>query len=610
MDLRGLTSGLLFCTLAALISLSGCGGGSNSSAPIVPVSPVFSSTPITAASEGTAYSYDLSATDPAGGAVTYSLTSAPAGAALNGKTVTWMPTAAQSRVANSFTVTATASKGGSAAQSWTVTPDGTIRVSWVDTVWGENGPNTVPFNWTPVPSQAAALVLQPNGTVQTLTGTGGADGNLTIPNVPSGYFWLRASPVEWYWTNSSSIDIGADFNYSASSTLGPIGQGVVTTLNFNVNGIEPVTGGTVQMSLGPSFQLSRTLLGNETSITSGIQVNTNIDWTSIKSGRVLEYKPVPMGTAGGVVLGPSATLQNLTLTNGGTNTINAELAPSPMTSLNLSIKGSAWAPLFDHVAPGPATPLGTPFSVAVEPDMASVGSRSLLGRTIQLLSPQSIPTNSNWNTAFTSPTLSNCSAYPLNTPLFAPPVLLTDTDFGTVQYGDPFPSTWTRYFEICQQAFVDVPGPDGGATQKMLLKNSATVAIPSAPVGPIIGPVEDPTINDMTLFKPATVNASAVTLKWAKPSVGNPTGYTIKVMSPITSTRGDSFYGIAAILSTATTSVTLPPEVLKPGKTYLLMVTAVADGRANMESRPKRTGVPMANAEIVSAPITIVAATP
>src|SRR6185369_5729035 len=53
--------------------------------------PVFNSTPPTASAQDTLYSYTISATDPAGGAVTFSLTSAPEGAALNGTTLTWTP---------------------------------------------------------------------------------------------------------------------------------------------------------------------------------------------------------------------------------------------------------------------------------------------------------------------------------------------------------------------------------------------------------------------------------------------------------------------------------------------------------------------------------------
>lgn len=614
MGLRHFTTGWLFCTLAALLALSGCGGG-GSGTPTAPSPPVITSTPSAAAAEGTTYSYELSATDPVGGPVMFSLTSAPTGAGLNGSTVTWVPAAAQSRVANSFTVTATTSKGGSAKQSWTVTPNGTIHISWVDTFWDENGPSNVPFNWTPVSSLVAALVLQPDGTVRTLIGTGGADGQLSIPNVPAGYFWLRVAPTAMYWTSSSTIDLGADYNgpHTPLALDAPV---TTTTLNFNVSGIEPATGGYVQVNLDrPGLQFDRTLLGSETSITTSLKLSTNIDWSQVKGGHVLEYKPVPLGTLSGTALGPSATLRNLTLTNGATNTIDTELAPSPTASLNLSIMGSAWAPLFDHVAPAPATPLSTPFSVAVDPDITNGSPRGnlLMGRTIQLLAPQGIITDPGWN-AFAAPIRSRCSASfpfsPFFVPPIAPPILLTNVDMGTVQYGDPFPATWTRYFEICQQATVDVPGADGSASQKMILTNGATVALPGSPVGPITGPVENPTINDMSLFTPDTITAPAITLKWVKPNLGNPTGYTIRVMSPLTLPSGTSTYATNAILSTATTSVTLPPEVMQSGKTYLIVITAVTDGRANMETKPRRTGVPMANAEVVSAPITILTSAP
>jgi hypothetical protein len=47
--------------------LVACGGGSQST----PQNPVFTSTPVTAASQDTSYIYGLAATDPAGGTVTF-----------------------------------------------------------------------------------------------------------------------------------------------------------------------------------------------------------------------------------------------------------------------------------------------------------------------------------------------------------------------------------------------------------------------------------------------------------------------------------------------------------------------------------------------------------
>ena len=127
---------LLSLAVSAAAVLSACGSGSAHS---VPQAPVFTSTPGTAASEGVAYSYQLAATDPAGGTVTFSLTAAPSSATLSGNTLTWTPAPAQSRVSNSFTVTATTTAGGTATQSWKVAPTGTITVNWINNLWGPTG---------------------------------------------------------------------------------------------------------------------------------------------------------------------------------------------------------------------------------------------------------------------------------------------------------------------------------------------------------------------------------------------------------------------------------------------------------------------------------------
>lgn len=119
--------------LTVVVSLAwfaACGGGTSSS---LPSNPIFTSTPGTQATQGQVYSYGVAATDPAGGIVSFSLTTGPKGASLKGNTLTWTPVASQSRASSNFTVIAKTPSGGSATQSWTVTPSGTIIVNWVDT---------------------------------------------------------------------------------------------------------------------------------------------------------------------------------------------------------------------------------------------------------------------------------------------------------------------------------------------------------------------------------------------------------------------------------------------------------------------------------------------
>lgn len=118
---------LVFSVLLAAL-LTDCGSSSSQKQSS---SPIFTSAPVTAAAQGEAYSYTPVAVDPAGGAVTYSLTTGPLGAALTGNAVSWTPTAPQSRTSNSFTVTAKTASGGTATQSWTVSPTGIVTVNWI-----------------------------------------------------------------------------------------------------------------------------------------------------------------------------------------------------------------------------------------------------------------------------------------------------------------------------------------------------------------------------------------------------------------------------------------------------------------------------------------------
>jgi hypothetical protein len=56
--------------------------------------------------------------------------------------------------------------------------------------------------------------------------------------------------------------------------------------------------------------------------------------------------------------------------------------------------------------------------------------------------------------------------------------------------------------------------------------------------------------------------------------------------------------------STAKTSMT-PPITLQAGRVFVLLVTAQIDGLANVETSPNRSGLPIAFASFVSAPVTI-----
>jgi hypothetical protein len=576
---------------------------SSNTTPAAPA-PVFTSTPVTQAVEASPYTYQVATT---GTAVTFSLTSEPTGATLSGNTISWTPTAEQSRVSNSFTVTATASGGASATQSWAVTPSGTIRISHIDTLWNETGSTNTPFDWNLLSSYVAALVPQPDGSFKSLSGTAGTNGTFEIPNVPAGYYWLRLAPRDTYWTSSSTFDVGNDFFAPISNPTTP--TTATTYINFSFTSLDPTAAPSLlrfnTLEAAVPFLGGSTNAGSTTFFSGGV-INGNLDFSVIKNAFVRQYEPTALGSVNGYVLGPELTLSNLSLTTGGHNTISGALNPTVPASINLSIKGSAWVPLFDHIAPTMPAALAGSFSLSVQPFIASDGPN--VSPTNPSLPIDLIWTGGNFSAFLTSsscPTNSTVATFSTNPPLTtsANPPLTTDVEAGTVQYSDPFPATWRRTFRVCQSASVAVPVP-GGTTQGITLTNSQTTSLPTATVQPLLSPVRNPKINGADLFTAATINGTAATLTWDPPAIGTPFGYNVAIMSTTTLPNGTVQYLSSTTLGTAKTSMTIPPDLLRSGQTYLFVITSRVDGRANMETSPHRSSLPVANADVISAPIT------
>jgi bacillopeptidase F len=84
--------------------------------------PTITSTPVTTATQGVAYTYTVTATDASGSALTYALDVAPSGMTIGATTgvITWTPTNAQVGP-NAVTVRVTNARGLAARQSFTVT---------------------------------------------------------------------------------------------------------------------------------------------------------------------------------------------------------------------------------------------------------------------------------------------------------------------------------------------------------------------------------------------------------------------------------------------------------------------------------------------------------
>jgi hypothetical protein len=609
MDLRLPTRAVIvpfsFVSFAA-IAFAGCSSGSMQRMP--PPAPVFTSSPGTAATEGAAYTYPITATDPAGGTVTFSLAQSPAGASLGGSTLTWTPTPAQSRLPNSFTVTASTSGGASAIQSWIVTPGGTVHLSWVDTYWDASGSLTVPLDWTQNTAFAngvAALVPQPDNSLLVLTGSGNADGTFTIPNVPGGYYWLRIAPIANYWTSSSTFDFGHDILGRPPKAT----TSAQTTIDLSATGLDPLQTQDWFAFLTDlnllDFAYRRDLPAGSTSFTGAALITANFDFSQASAGFFLQYEPVALGPMNGFALGPQLALPNLSIVNGATNTIAGNLTPSPKSSLNVDVIGSAWATLMNHLGPGTPTVLGSVLTLSAQPfatDRLAVGFDSILGPNLSLFSPLQN------TTAFSSsgaPQCTDASGSLFALPVTLEPAISADQNLGTLQYGDPFPAAWPRVFSFCEKATLQIPVPNSLTPSPFLIVDGENTALPTAPIAPLVSAVQNPTINGADFFSPGTLNTTSVTVSWSAPGGTPPNAYTVQLF-PLAPTppNGTPAYVPSLKFTTATTSATLPVK-LTPGQTFVVVISARLDARANVETSPNRSALPTAYANIVSAPITV-----
>lgn len=602
---------LALVSLVLSIACGGSGGGTQ----VPPSTPTFTSVPVTAATEGVAYAYQLAAIDPAGGSVTFSLTSSPTGATLSGNSITWTPTAAESRVSNSFTATATTTSGGTASQSWTVTPGGTITVNWVNTYWTATGPVQVPGSPS-LATNLSAMWTNSDGSITVQKSSATSPGVFSIPNVPAGFYWLQTS-AGTFWTNTGTFDAGGNIAGGPLPTTSP----QPTQFLFNLSGLDSVPETTPVDFLAAVSGSSGAVMLDSTNSTSLTNVevgfgNTNIDWSQISTAFLMQYVPATIGPPNNLlnnlVLGPSLTLTGLTLVAGQQNAITDTLLASPTASINLSVPGaSEWAPLLTNAAPSAPTPFGSALSISAQmyvtqglatggvPLSPIVGISPLLGGTQFLTLAGTAETGIPFNTEGCSGT-----GFTTLTPTAAQPAITTDTDFGTLQYGDPFPSAWARTISLCQESTAAIPIPDSSATATFILTDTATVAPSNTPLAPVVLPVQSPTINgDGSIFGATALNSTVVTLNWTAPAGTVPFGYTVRTYVQTTAGGLATYAATGAAFSTANTSITLPP--LAGGNTYVFSITADADGTANMQTSPFRSSLPTGYATVVSGPVTI-----
>ncbi len=599
------TRALLVLSLLLAGFLSAC--SSSGSSQKQSSSPIFTSAPVTAAAQGEAYSYTPVAVDPASGAVTYSLTTGPTGSALSGNAVSWTPTAAQSRTSNSFTVTASTASGGTATQSWMVSPTGIVTVSWINTYWEPSGPVPVPVGSSDS-LEISAVAPQPDGSLTVLKGATTGPGIISIAGVPAGNYWLAfgganvlPSSSVAYWISGSTFDLGHNI---AGSPLATLSANTTTQFDLNLSGLDSVAEPTaIQFDLeNQTFYPLLSDPANSPTLSTSFGYVSNIDWSKSTTGFLTQYEPITLGALLNLsVLGAEATVSDLSLTNGATNPITQTLQHSSPTSLNVSVQGSQWATSLTGAAPSPASSNYSGFSVIAEPFVVGVNApgASINGPNLNLAVDYYEPLGISSLVNFSS---CDSTGFQLSVDSAQQPGILTDQSLGALDYNDPFSPTWTRAESFCEEAIIPIPVPGSSSTVNFALVTGESVAPSSNPLAPLVGPVQNPTINGGTLFTSATLSTTTPSFSWTAPATGAPYGYSVSAYV-LSNPNGVPNYLNAGVFYTSQTSITLPP--LSAGNTYVFAITALVDGTANIQTSPNRSSLPTAFANVVSAPVTI-----
>jgi hypothetical protein len=602
------------CLLLLNLLLAGCGGGSASIQPPPPPAPMFTSTPVAAAEEGMPYSYELAATVSGSSAITFALTTAPAGATLSSGTINWTPTHAESRISNSFVVTASTAAGGSATQSWTVTPTGNVNITAVTTYWTPTGSIKVFPTWQAGILLAVPVVLVPqsDGSFQNLQGAANPDSSFTIPNVPGGFYWLELSPRATYWTSASDFDGGLDI---VGDTL-LSGPNANTTFDYSVSGITPSSNAndyfTAQSNVGDFFSpIPAAISPNTTTMNFDMSVNGNVNWSNVSTLYLSQFQYTSSGNFTGYLLGPSQTLTDDSFSTGATNAIDVTLSPAPPISVPIDIAGTAWAPIAPLVGPGSPAPTYSAFSVFAQPYVTDRYAQAMIdspfGPDFPLLSTGTVlPPPDTWAFGPSYGCRSFISYLAQTSPNTGVSPIVADTNFGALSYDDPYPTNWPRLFQYCQVSSINLPRPNSTATDTFLVSTEETTLLPTSPVDPLLTPVQSPTLNGSSLFQTTTLNTTTLQFSWAPPSIGQPYAYFLEVYTlavPAPGTPGTPIYVEIKNYATTQTSLALP-STLGDG-IYVFAIVAALDASANIETSPNRHKVPMAHSTVISAPFVI-----
>ena len=416
-------------------------------------------------------------------------------------------------------------------------------------------------------------------------GVGHRDGSFEIPGLPDGPMWLRVAtrPVGevFYWTDADHVD----FDEPVLGPEDPPRSADDDRLNLALTGLAPwQDGDSIAWFVPEDIVFAQSLVGVPPEPGSTELTGTSVDW----SGRpladtgpgepafVVQYRPQELALGVEVIAPIRAASPTMHQVAGTTGTLTATLAAPPVLPYRLNWARDAFE----------AT------RAEIHPTRAEASS-------------------SHWFSVVAMPGLVDGEAwisvdYPVAS-LVDPSILegTTPLDLGELAIPNPYPRAWLTDSYVVTFP-VSLPMPDGSPWTIEAAVGTRRTEFPTAtsPAAPAITPIRAPKIGWRDAFTDLDGVGLTPVISWQAPATGTATSYELTiveaVLDPPPPYRPGWYITATLVVPGDVTSLQVPADLLVEGKTYAMIVKAIAQPGQDITTRPFRIGGVYAFAEAVT----------
>jgi hypothetical protein len=442
-------------------------------------------------------------------------------------------------------------------------PPSTRTVTGTEIVNYKNGPVPVDLSATTINAYV------PSGSGYTvLPGTGTSSGTFTVPNVPTGFYFLQLG-TSYLWTNSSTVNADTNFGYRSDIVAAdPNG----TFLSFDLANLNP----------WQSTDFFEIVCPNNNSF---------------------EFFPANPGDT--TFTGTYNYFGDLSVAAEGDQYYGAQLASQSVGGFPFTALARYIAPPKFTQAQDSTTPIdGTLRTIAQTNTLeANINGADLLASALAANPKATLYASDFGLDVFPGSFAHGQTTATPDLVIYAgAPTITSNGDLGPVFYGNPYPSTWPLFMIYAYEAETNYTAPGASSSAPILTGTfGSTTNLPSAsnPITPLVGVVQTPSVNGKNFFGNLKGVGVSPQLRWSAPAVGTATYYLVAVYQ-LSNVNGSTQVTAVASFSTQQASLRIPAGVLSSGQTYVFGVNAYYIPGLNFAKTPYYMGSTTAAAGIIS----------